>query len=334
MTAIEHVLAARAELHKSTYWPAAQRQKGVNHLWQTDVQLAAAIDAWNQTTVGLLPYKGCSPGARIMSVADRVSWELPEIAACFGKGSLVRLDYGGQGSDQAVQDALDAGLEPLLIVGGTIHTVPTPALYAQTVTTAVNKWKGKVRFYEIGGNEPDLNGQTPFVQSTLVKAGYTAAKAADPSCLVLNGGLGQQPNQLTYAAALIPLITGYIDHFNMHLYEDATTRATWNGWDRAFHPETFPGQQTVRQLLDANGMKNVPISSTESGASTMKVDEATQAKYVRDAYQEFATRRANGEKVGFLLIYCMRDDELGGPGYGLCRTDHSRRPAWNEAHSA
>lgn len=34
---------ARAELRKSSYWPSAFKQKGANHLWLTDVHLAACI---------------------------------------------------------------------------------------------------------------------------------------------------------------------------------------------------------------------------------------------------------------------------------------------------
>jgi len=41
--ALTEAQAARAELHQSVYWPAAQRQKGSNHLWQTDQHLAAVI---------------------------------------------------------------------------------------------------------------------------------------------------------------------------------------------------------------------------------------------------------------------------------------------------
>ncbi len=43
MSVLSDVLAARAQLHLSTYWPAALRVKGSNHLWQTDVYLASAV---------------------------------------------------------------------------------------------------------------------------------------------------------------------------------------------------------------------------------------------------------------------------------------------------
>ncbi len=45
MTALQNVLDARTHLHQSTYWPAAQRTKGTNKLWLTDVDLQAAIAA-------------------------------------------------------------------------------------------------------------------------------------------------------------------------------------------------------------------------------------------------------------------------------------------------
>lgn len=277
--------------------------------------------------------KGCSPGAKIMSAGDAKSWEIPEIAACFGKGALVRLDYAGSGSDGIVQACVEAGLSPLLLIGGTLHSIPSPAAHASAVTAALTKWKGVCQYIEVGGNEPNLNGQTPQVHAELVKAGYAAAKKVDPSVTVLNGGLAPNNNTLTHGTQLIPLIKGAVDHFNLHLYEDATVRGSWNNWDRCFHPESLGGAKSLRQVLDANGMSAIPISSTESGGRESDIGETAQAKYVTDAYADFATRRKNGEQVGFILTYCMRDDEYAS-GWGLCRLDHSRRPAWTQAHAA
>ncbi len=341
MTALSEAQAARTELHKSSYWPAALKQKGINHLWQTDVHLAATI---SQLTAApppapVLPIKGCSPGSKILSATDRVSWELPEIQACFGDGAIVRLDYGGAVHDQVVQDALNAGLSPLLCIGGTMRTVPTPTDYTAAVTAACTRWKSKVRYIELGGNEPNGNGQTVQVHAALVNAGAWAARGVDPSLVMMNGGLSPSTDpalgsdELDYATRLIPLVKGSIGHFNMHLYEDATVRGAWNGWDRAFHPESLGGRKSVRQVLDANGMAAVPISSTESGGQASSIGEPAQATYVTDAYADFAARRASGEKVGFVLVYCMRDDEAAA-GWGLCRSDHTRRPAWTAAQAA
>ncbi len=44
-SALQNVLDARTHLHQSTYWPAAQRAKGSNKLWLTDLDLQAAIAA-------------------------------------------------------------------------------------------------------------------------------------------------------------------------------------------------------------------------------------------------------------------------------------------------
>ncbi len=339
MTALAEAQAARAELHKSSYWPAALKQKGSNHLWQTDVHLAATIAALTAAPPPGPVLKGCSPGSKILSATDRVSWELPEIHACFGAGAIVRLDYGGSVHDQVVQDALNAGLSPLLCIGGTMRTVPTPTDYTAAVTATCTRWKGKVRYIELGGNEPNGNGQTVQVHAALVNAGAWAARGVDPSLVMMNGGLSPSTDpalgsdELDYATRLIPLVKGSIGHFNMHLYEDANVRGAWNGWDRAFHPESLGGRQSVRQVLDANGMTAVPISSTESGGQASSIGEAAQTTYVKNAYADFAARRARGEKVGFVLTYCMRDDEAAA-GWGLCRGDHTRRPAWTAAQQA
>ncbi len=278
-----------------------------------------------------IPFKGCSTGSKILGAPDGISWEIPEVAACFGSGSLIRIDTG---NDAVVQAALDVGLKILLVIGGTISSSTTPTAHATATTTSVTRWKGKLWGVEVGGNEPNVNGQTASGNAALVKAGYAAAKVADPNVIVCAGSCAPADNFLSFLTAFIPLAKGNFDHLAPHLYEDANVRGAWNNWDRCFHPETMSPTLTVRQVLDNNGLQNTPISSGESGGHVATVaDEATQNTYVQHAYADFAARRARGEKVGFITIFCMRNDE-NAAGWGLCRTDHTRRPAWFSAQAA
>jgi len=273
---------------------------------------------------------GISTGAKITAKPTDWAWELDEIKNL--GGGLVRFDYGGSGQDWLVQEILNRGMKPMLLIGGTLHGVPTPSAHAQAVTAAMTKWKGKVPVVEVGGNEPNLNGQTPQQHAALVKASYTAAKAVDPKVIVLNGGIAPAAATLSYALQLVPLLKGSIDHFNMHLYEDAYVVASWNNWSRCFDPSVLGGQPSIRQALDSNGMSNIPICSTESGANVPKVTEAVQAKTVFNAFDRAAKLRATGD-MSFVLIFSMRNTDYA-PGWGLCRDDHSRRPSWTAAKNA
>jgi hypothetical protein len=269
-----------------------------------------------------LPVHGVATGATITKRPPDWAWELDQIVQL--GGGLVRFDYGS-GQDWLVQECLNRGLSPLLLFA--------PGATVATVTTALNTWKGKLQVIEVGGNEPNVNGQTPTQHAMKVQALSQAARNIDPNVQVINGGLAPGSGTLAYALALVPLLKGYIDHFNMHLYEDAYVLAmTWsNSWNACFDPQVLAGKQSIRQCLDVNGMVAVPICSTESGATVRKVSEAQQAQTVANAYERAATLRRSGD-MSFLLTYTIRDDEdPKNPGYGLCRLDKSKRPAWTAA---
>lgn len=283
---------------------------------------------------------GISTGSKINSKPVDWVWELDQIKAVT-PGGLVRIDYHGPGQDWLVQQILDRGLSPLLLVQGTMSASTSPSTHATIVSAAITKWKGKIAVVEVGGNEPNRNGQTPIVHATLVQAGYVAAKAVDPAIDVINGGLAPAPTGSTslnaydthaYAQQLIPLVKGYITHFNMHLYEDPAKHGEWNNWSRCFdlYAGDVPakGKTAIRAMLDAAGMKDIPICSTESGGPVPKYGEQGVATIVKNAVAELVHRQAVDE-MSFLLVFAMRDNDAA-TGYGLCRLDHSRRPAWTE----
>jgi hypothetical protein len=279
---------------------------------------------------------GISTGAKINSKPFDWAWELDECKSVT-PGGLVRIDYHGSGQDWLVQEILNRGLAPLLLIQGTMPSTQTPAGHATIVKNAVTKWKGKVAIVEVGGNEPNVNGQTPQQHIALVKAGFQAARSVDPSIDVINGGLAPSPTGTpkdphTWATQLLPGLKGYITHFNMHLYEDPAKHGEWNNWSRCFdlYAGDIPskGKQPIRAILDAAGMKNVPICSTESGGPVPRYQEAGVATIVKNAVAELAHRAAAGE-MSFLLVFSMRDNDYAA-GYGLCRLDHSPRPAYAE----
>ena len=70
---------------------------------------------------------------------------------------------------------------------------PEEQAWRQFITELVSRWKGRVRYWEIW-NEPSyvscfwLDG-SPATYGRTLKSAYEAAKAVDPECVVLSGGL-------------------------------------------------------------------------------------------------------------------------------------------------
>ena len=81
---------ARAQLHQSTYWAAAQKQQGSNHLWQTDIHLGNVISALTLP----LPPPTQNP-FRVGMVANVAGWGTPMQQNIINLGCrLIREDRG------------------------------------------------------------------------------------------------------------------------------------------------------------------------------------------------------------------------------------------------
>lgn len=342
MTALGDLLAACDSLAADTHYAAKTRT------------LAKALRTWAATvpsgapapTPTGLPVGGFSPGGMFRkgaAIFDREMAEYVTIAA--GHRMMLRIDY-----EDTIQPCLDNGFDACLVYGGTIRgyaNLPggTPAAYASLCAGIASRWKGvtgkngaRLRIIEAGGNEPNRNAITPTQTVTILHATTPAVVQADPSLLVCNGGLapGQSgvpsSDPINYFRAMIDagLAPGDLHVYQGHLYEDATARGTWNTWDQTFPYGTYPAGATIREVLDAHGMANVPIMSGESG----RPDAA--AAVVTNAYADFGRRRAAGEHIGPLLIFTMRSDWITvgtDSKYGMLNLDWTRRPAWTAAQA-
>jgi hypothetical protein len=277
-----------------------------------------------------LPSYGVSlGGARSLyrNAAGR-AFELDQISAAFnGRPAIIRVD-STPGDQRLLKGWVTAAaarrLEPLLILFGTTRPV-TPAAAARFAASQAMKWKGRVRLYEFA-NEPDLNGWTPEQYTAALKSAYVALKRADPKAILIAGALWKWDGGATanpvggarewvrrmYAAGA----AGYFDLLSLHLYDDPDDHGSWNLWDQAF--TTSP---SIRSIMDANGDRSVPIVATEAGGPTTKYGENGQAVIVDHAFDHLYAGQ-----LRMLIVYTMLDDDV--PGFGLIRSDRSRRPAW------
>ncbi len=187
-------------------------------------------------------------------------------------------------------------------------------------------------------NEPNVvdfweGGPDPARYAGLAKVGADAIHAADPSAVVLSGGLAPattvpgrsiDPNSFLFGLYRSG-IRGHIDAVAMHPYSfpyAPTTPATWN----PFYMLAY-----THLIMAYFGDGALPIWATEAGFGTGRdassVSEATQA--VRVGQLVAAWRSL--PYAGALLVYGYRDLGSASPSVfdhmGVVRADRSAKPA-------
>lgn len=188
--------------------------------------------------------------------------------------------------------------------------------YSNFVRAFVARYKGRIGCVEIW-NEPDIGFFTGTTDqyAELLKAGYCAAKLADPNCKVLFGGTAGV--NLNFTQDVYSFGGGaFFDVMAVHPYQ----------WGDEFNDEWFRIQlQNLRELMNRHGDRHKPIWLTEIGWSTGDpgITEDVQARLLVQAMVTALSLRPIGVEKTFW--FCVKD--WGGPGYGLLREDGSRKPA-------
>jgi hypothetical protein len=218
-----------------------------------------------------------------------------------------------------------------------------------------------VRHYEIW-NEPNI-GFLTWSSSKVVKytamlqAAFTAAKTANPSCVVITGGLapaggyGYAPdadtlNQVSFLEQMYANgAHGYFDAVGYHPYAwpaDTTGTNSANAWyqmigDPAHSYQVYDGSvwnPSVRSLMIANGDGAKKVYSTEFGMPSNNgtgLTEANQSAHIATGLALWKTYTwASG-----MMIYSYQDFINGGvdpdsfPYYGVTRLNGTHKPVWD-----
>jgi hypothetical protein len=222
----------------------------------------------------------------------------------------------------------------VIIVGGTLHSVPDPITYANS---AVAIAKAHPDAYIELGNECNLNGFSPADYATIAKAAYQAIKAAGLPNVVLLGSVGNSLSTVggysmldwCKQLALNGCVVGQaFDWANYHIYANPAVEEPWH---HLFTPCTI-GAPNCGPDDDGDSCQTVlgnpPFAITEFGASLQKDcggDEAVQSQYVNDWMVMFAAQ----PQFRLGTQYAMADEAPDGTGYGLRRLDLSHRPSWD-----
>jgi hypothetical protein len=243
------------------------------------------------------------------------------------------------------------GVKTLLTVAAKSNTAPSdPQAYADFVGRLAARWKGKLEAIEIW-NEADedhfwAGGPNPAKYVDLLQRSYTAIKASDPNMkVVFSPTVGHNYAFLeqAYAAGA----KGYFDVMAAHT-DTACNIASPTDYYRdpaannRIGRYVFLGYRELRATMLANG-DDKPIWLTEIGWSAAQhtcesgawagqkaagVDEATQAKYLREAFHCLKQDPYVQVAMWFNNRDLVADGKMNNM-YGLLRFDGSRRPAYD-----
>lgn len=219
------------------------------------------------------------------------------------------------------------GLKALPILYGDSSQAEVATLSPTLAYDFAVKWKGKIDWCEIC-NEPDWGKDwTASAYANFAKAKIADFKRGNPNGYCLAGAFWKTPTNspagtLDWVQALIDVKAG-MDAISLHLYDDPLARGSWNLWDAAY-PWTggYYNGHTVRERLDAAGLQNVAIISTEGGGPTSKYGDAGVANIVTHNLQQVTSG-----KLASSAIYTIEDTEVAGLGWGLLDGSYNERPS-------
>jgi hypothetical protein len=205
----------------------------------------------------------------------------------------------------------------------------SPAVFATFASKVAARYGTKVAAYEIW-DEPNSTtfwstGPNPTAYTQLLKAAYTAIKAADPSAIVIAGALSSVGTssvnmspvtflQDMYAAGA----KGYFNELSFHPY--STTEFS-KGLSIAGQP--LNELEAMRNLMIANGDTSKQIWATEYGLPTNPFGQTHQATYIQD----FLTKWRTISFVGPEYIYTAQDNSTDHSTYGVWTTSWTAKPA-------
>jgi hypothetical protein len=261
--------------------------------------------------------------------------------------------YNWTAVDAVVKGAAARGMNVLGVIvytptwarpSGTSATYgPSPSAYASFASAAVQHYAALgVHTFEVW-NEPNTAAfwtpaPSPSAYTAMLKAAFTAIKAADPSARVLTGGTAPATTDGTNYAP-VDFLAGiyanggqsYFDAVAHHPYcwpANPGDAQSWSAWYQMYGTST-----SLRSLMVAHGDGAKKIWATEFGAPTngpagSYVSESTQASMLSQAYQLWS----GYSWAGPLFFYQGRDQSTDTSSrenfFGFLRYDNSQKPSY------
>jgi hypothetical protein len=220
-----------------------------------------------------------------------------------------------------------------------------PATFATFAAEVAARYKSDgMDAWEIWNEPNNFNFWAPKTDcdayTALLKVTYPAIKQANPSALVITGGLAPESTDgvNTSPTDFLSCIyaAGGKGYFDDHPYTYPAFPSADNGgaWDQM--SETTP---SLRSIMIANGDAGKKIWLTEFGTPTdgpdpqWYVSEAQQAQMVSDTIQLYKTYSWAGPLFWYTLEDSSNDTSTNENFFGLVRADGSTKPAYQTLQS-
>jgi hypothetical protein len=207
-----------------------------------------------------------------------------------------------------------------------------PADWDRAVSAIVSHYRHRIKHWEIWNEENGVDFFRPRpdarAYTELLKIAYLAAKKADPSCVVVLGGL--QMNGILANPWSEVKVTNFLED----LYK-AGARPYFDACNT--HPYVLPAEGAARMievtrstlaLMARYGDADKPLWITEVGCGAdSSAGEQAQARLLQETF-ELAAREPRIQKVFWFLLRDMEKDLLGPEStMGLFKHDGTTRPA-------
>jgi len=240
--------------------------------------------------------------------------------------------YDWTATDPFVQRCIYNNLNIVAIINGVPSWISSElefpvrnmAGYAGVITAMVDRYKDRVRYWEVWNEPPNFcltDSCTVENYARMVVACYDAAKAADPGCMV---GLAAKSNFTSWLEKAI--VAGAADHFDfisLHPYEIQGT-SIGNNSEGLFMGIVPAVRTLLRQHNPAK--ENVPILFTEIGTPIgehMGADSITEERQAHVVMKTYTMSAAQG--VAGVFWFEVRDGDSGPFGF---ITGSRQRPSY------
>lgn len=207
-----------------------------------------------------------------------------------------------------------------------------PNDWARFVRTAVTRYRADIEHWGMwnepnGGDQEYWTGTPTEFREIILIPGSTAAREADPNCLVVGPSITVHTNWSTDWMNVVMANGGAdaIDIVELHVYAQDADEVFWNIDARS---DSLDDILPVMNVLQSLGIADKPLWVTETGWATSgahAVDEATQAAYYAALLAGVQQRSATIERV---FPYAMIDDPEGAEAFGIVRADYTPKPAY------
>jgi polysaccharide biosynthesis protein PslG len=245
-------------------------------------------------------------------------------------------NYPGASLDQAVNTAVQYGLQPLLCLlaqPGLAMWSYQASDYGTAMAALATRYPSVTEFecWNEENGEFWPGGPNPAQYTAFLNAAHDAVKAVQPNATILIGGLAAFP-QGTYPTSIDPVTFLQGIYTNGGKF-DAVANHPYSITGAFTEEEPTPTEhyievdEQLHALMVANGDDKL-IYWTEWGFSTLVISEAQQASWLAEQWTAYLAQPWHGP--AYLFTFHDLDSNTADPnnGFGITRFDNTQKPSY------